>query len=236
MKIVGIISSPHKNGNGALLMKEVLNSAEQNGAQTETIFLHEKSINFCIGCSKCMEKGECIQSDDFKELKEKLNSADGLIFSSPNYAFSINGMMKKFLERLGLKEYMTSEVLGGKYIASIITAGGSNPKKIAHSLNGLGRNGIFKRAYDCGYVTARVGKTPVENNLKLQDEAKKLGKRVVLSIKSNKKFYFQNLPTRVITSLFVKPMFVKRITKFKDSNHKGIYDYLNENNYIKSVV
>ena len=32
MKITGVISSPSKNGNTAVLVREILKSAEQNGA------------------------------------------------------------------------------------------------------------------------------------------------------------------------------------------------------------
>jgi len=124
MKIVGVTSSPKRNGNTATLLRQVLKGAQQKGSETEELFLPAYDIKFCQGCDLCLTKGECPLNDDFEMLKDKLSNADGIILGSPNYAFSPNAMMKRFIERFGMFEYMTSSVFGGKYVVTLATTGG----------------------------------------------------------------------------------------------------------------
>jgi len=74
MKVVGVISSANRQGNGATLAKEALKAAEAEGATVSEIFLPGLKIEYCQGCLGCMASGECHQPDDFEELRKTLKS------------------------------------------------------------------------------------------------------------------------------------------------------------------
>lgn len=96
MKLLAIIGSQRKDGNSCLLAKEVLKSVKE--ADYEIIQLAEKEIEFCNLCGKCAT-GDCVLNDDFNQILEKIQEADGIIFSFPKY-FSLSSKFLCFLERL----------------------------------------------------------------------------------------------------------------------------------------
>ena len=50
-KVLILSSSPHRNGNSDLLCNEFMRGAAEAGHQVEKIFLKDKHINYCTGCS-----------------------------------------------------------------------------------------------------------------------------------------------------------------------------------------
>lgn len=233
MKIVGVSSSPNKNGNTASLLREVLKGAKSCGAATEEIILADYTIGFCRGCLSCMVSGKCVIKDDFAELKKKIKEADGLVLGSPTYAFSINGQMKQFLERFGMFEFMTSETFGGKHFVAIATTGGAGAKKTVKNLTGLLKNGIFKRGYESGTLTAATGKNPVTGNKQILDQAFTAGKKLALDIRQHSTYPYQNLFQRFITSAVMKPRFAGFIEAGKDSGMKAVHRYLSETGMLR---
>ena len=101
MKIIGVNGSPRADGNTFLTIKaffDVLH--EEGGFETEMIHGGDGSIPGCICCRKCAGTGECaIHDDRYKEMSDKLNSADGIFFAAPVYFGSMPGQMKSFLDR-----------------------------------------------------------------------------------------------------------------------------------------
>jgi multimeric flavodoxin WrbA len=233
MRIIGVTSSPKKNGNTATLLREVLRGAEQKGAETEEIYLPDYDIKFCKGCDLCMSKGICPLDDDFAILKEKFNNADGIILGSPNYAFSPNAMMKRFIERFGMLEYMTSSVFGGKYIVTLATTGGQGAKKVAKYLAAIPKDGVFQRAYITNILTAsNTVNVPVSENEKVLEEAYQTGQKMASDIRSNRTYPFQNIIRRIINKLILKPKFTKIVQSKKDKDLKAVYENLVNRNLI----
>lgn len=227
MQVVGITSSPKRNGNTATLLRAVLNGAAQGGAEVEEIFLPEYDIKFCKGCQGCMRNGSCHLEDDFNLLKEKISKADGIIFGSPNYAFSPNAMIKRLIERFGLFEYMTSSVLGGKYVIGLATTAGQGAQKVAKYLTSIGRDGVFQRSYVSDIVTASgTFNIPVAENENKLKEARQAGQNLAKDIKTKKTYPFQNLFRRAINYFIIKPRFTKNVLSQKDKNMKGVYENL----------
>ncbi len=226
-KIIAIISSPRINGNTAALAREVLKGAESAGAKTTEIFLKNHQIEFCRGCSACMARGSCVISDDCTALKKELASADGIVLASPNYANSFNAIMKQFLERLGLFEFLTSSLLGGKYIAGISTAGGAGAEKVARELTGLAAKGIFKRGYVCGSLGVNLNGREISGFPAALSKASDLGVKMVIDIRYGRTYPLQNLFSRLITSLLIKPNFRKFINEGKETHLKAVYQNLN---------
>ncbi|WP_324825952.1 flavodoxin family protein [Sinanaerobacter sp. ZZT-01] len=66
------------------------------------IFLGELHIEDCRGCMLCFQEGEssCPCRDDLNDLKKRLFSADGLIVTSPVYAYQVTAQLKRFIDRM----------------------------------------------------------------------------------------------------------------------------------------
>lgn len=70
--------------------------------EDKLISLADKSINYCLGCSSCMEELEeyCIIEDDMQEIYEYMIRADKIIIASPIYMNHITGILKNVIDRL----------------------------------------------------------------------------------------------------------------------------------------
>lgn len=87
----------------------------------EIITSNDVTINACRGCEKCFVSGVCSldKLDEASKLKEKLLSADMVIFASPVYAHNVSGDMKIFIDRISY--WLHNMKLNGKYAAVIST-------------------------------------------------------------------------------------------------------------------
>jgi multimeric flavodoxin WrbA len=100
MRVLGITSSPRKNGNTEILMNEALKAAGMEGCETEIFRMSEKQVAPCDACHTCFEVGNCIIQDDMQELYEMLERADGVIFGSPVYFGSVSAQGKAVMDRM----------------------------------------------------------------------------------------------------------------------------------------
>ena len=134
MKIVSLVGSPHgAKGNTAKLTRIVLDGAEKEGAETETIYLRGGSVLPFIGCDNCHKKGLCPQKDEFESLQNKIIEADGLVLGSPNYIFSVSAQLKAFMDRCSSVIHCLR--FEGKYGASVVTSGGGDEEPITDYMN-----------------------------------------------------------------------------------------------------
>lgn len=103
MKVLGVCSSPKKQGGATLSsLKICINSIKENGVDAEIIDLSGYSFTHCISCDYCSGNFGCSQDDDFtNKIFEKLKQEDvkGFVFASPVYFGGINALMRSFLER-----------------------------------------------------------------------------------------------------------------------------------------
>ncbi len=97
-----ISSSPRKGGNSDTLCDKFLKGAIDAGNVAEKIFLKDKKINYCTGCGYCntVDYTSCSQNDDMKEILDKMQNADIIVFATPIYFYTISGQMKTFIDRL----------------------------------------------------------------------------------------------------------------------------------------
>lgn len=108
MKVIGINGSPHKEGNTAIIIREVFKVLESHGIGTEFIQLGGTGIRPCMGCFKCCElkNGECIiKTDVFNGVIEKMREADGVILGSPVYTSDITPEVAALIDRGALVSY-----------------------------------------------------------------------------------------------------------------------------------
>lgn len=100
-KVIIISSSPRKGGNSDLLCDEFARGAQEAGNTAENIFIKDLDINYCSGCGYCVgNKGTCSQKDDMEQVKEKLITADVIVFATPVYFYTMSGQLKTFIDRL----------------------------------------------------------------------------------------------------------------------------------------
>ena len=233
MKVVGIASSANKNGNSATLLKEALKGAREEGADVSEIYLSDHDINFCRGCLACMRTGKCFQTDGFDPIRNAVIQSNGVILSSPTFAAAPNAVMKNFIDRLGLFEYMTSSVFGGKYFAAISTAKSFGAKKTAGYLASVPSGGVFKKAYISGTlgVLLRGGKTASEFP-DYMHKAAMLGKRLVTDFQQGKTYPLQNFPARFVNDKIMRPLILKGIVQYRDTDMRGVYENLKERGMI----
>lgn len=229
MKIISLVSSPRKNSNTIFLVEEVIKSAKNEGAEVEIIDLSKAHIEFCSGCLTCMRTGKCIIKDDFEQIKSKMRSSDGIIIGTPTYMNSYNAVLKRFLERFGLYEHMTSEVFGNKYVAVVTTSLGQADGAIKALSSQVG---IYGRAFNSGNIAAPLKGRELKDCPEILESANSLGKKLVNDINKQEPYKYQNLIHRIIVKLFIRPQFSKVIKRNKDDFQKAIYEYLHKNGKI----
>lgn len=104
MKILGIHSSPIKNGNTAFLLDYALEeAAKSEGVSTESIALSGLSIADCRHCNWCMTKQTpeklCSIDDDASPILQKIRDCDVLILATPVYFSRLSGTMACLIDR-----------------------------------------------------------------------------------------------------------------------------------------
>lgn len=101
MKLLAICGSPREHGNTDTLLNTVLNEAKRLGAETELIWLGDKSIHGCKGCYGCVKARHCTIEDDFQQVFSAMARADGILLGSPVYHSSVTPELKALLDRAG---------------------------------------------------------------------------------------------------------------------------------------
>ena len=99
MKILAISCSPRAKGNTVTILNEALRGASDEKADVELYSVSGKVIQPCDGCWACAGKGICHIKDDMQDLYEKIVEADGIIFGTPIYFWSMTGQAKTIMDR-----------------------------------------------------------------------------------------------------------------------------------------
>ena len=176
MKILGLSCSPRKQGNTESLLGEALQGAQQEGAEVELYSVSGKNIEPCDGCRVCNTKGECHIKDDMQDLYNKLLGADGIIFATPVYFYSMTAQAKAIIDRtiaLNRPERSLSNKVGGV----IVTAGSLG---IIQVLKDLYFYMVTRQMLPANYVVAYP--TPAADIRKMEkciNAAQALGQQIV---------------------------------------------------------
>lgn len=113
MKVLAVNGSPRKNGNTVALLKQAMDGAKSQGAETRRIDLYSMNYKGCISCFYCKRKdkphGICAVRDDLTPILAELKETDILLFGSPIYYDNITSGMVAFLERFLFSNYIYSE-------------------------------------------------------------------------------------------------------------------------------
>lgn len=111
-KVLILSSSPRRGGNSDTLCDEFLRGAREAGHKVEKIFLADRTIRYCTGCSTCSRLGKpCPQQDDAAEIVEKMVHADVIVMATPVYFYTMSAQMKTLIDRCcGRYTEMTDKV------------------------------------------------------------------------------------------------------------------------------
>ena len=118
-KVLFINGSPNENGCVSTAMDEVITILNENGIQTEKIWLGKKAMPDCMACMKCQEIGKCVFQDQVNEIGARIDEFDGIIVGSPVYYGGPNGRLTSFLDRLFFS--VPDDKFNGKLGASIVS-------------------------------------------------------------------------------------------------------------------
>lgn len=118
-KILFINGSPNDNGCTSTAMDEVIRVLNENGIETEKLWLGKKAMPDCMACFSCMQTGKCVFDDQVNEIAARIDEFDGIIVGSPVYYGGPNGRLTSFLDRLFFS--VPDSKFEGKLGASIVS-------------------------------------------------------------------------------------------------------------------
>lgn len=99
-KVLILSSSPRRGGNSDMLCDEFMRGAIEVGNKVEKIFLCDKTIHYCTGCSTCSLHGRpCPQRDDAAGIIGSMLAADVIVLGTPVYFYAMSAQLKTFLDR-----------------------------------------------------------------------------------------------------------------------------------------
>ena len=99
MKIIVLQGSPNTNGSTALLSKEFARGARETGHEVDIVDVAALDMAPCTGCVACGYEGPCALSDGFDALRQKILSADMLVFATPLYYYGMTAQLKAAVDR-----------------------------------------------------------------------------------------------------------------------------------------
>lgn len=132
MKVLLFNGSPHKRRCTYTALKEVSDTLNSLGVETELVWIGTKPVAGCIACGKCSDAGLCVFDDQVNEIHKRLNEFQGLVIGSPVYYGGPSGQVKSFLDRLF---YSSSSEWKGKLGAAVVSCRRGGASMAFQSLN-----------------------------------------------------------------------------------------------------
>ena len=133
MKVLVVMSDPNPNGLVAACADAARQGIVDGHSPVRIINLNDLRIERCAMCDPdgwgtCRTKHVCEVNDDFQDLHESVNQAQGYVFITPSYFGAMGEAMRAFLDRLRRCEATKDPALGeesallGKPTVGIVVA------------------------------------------------------------------------------------------------------------------
>jgi multimeric flavodoxin WrbA len=179
MNVVGVVGSPKKAGNTALLVEAVLDGAREVGHDTTICYLSEFNISPLTAENDVI----CYPQDDMGVLYPHIERMDALVLGTPIYYDHISARTKLFIDRL----HYYSQTHGQEYydkfprnvkLISIITYEWDKTDAydaVVHWINER-MNQYWKMQLVASLKAEGTHKTPVSERYMLLMNAKELGR------------------------------------------------------------
>lgn len=103
MKVLLVNGSPQQFGCTYTALKEIADTLEVEGVESEIMWLGKDAVNDCINCGACakLRKNRCVFDNDIvNRLLEKSEQCDGFVFGSPVYYGHADGRILSVLDRV----------------------------------------------------------------------------------------------------------------------------------------
>ena len=185
MRIVGIVGSMRESGNTEHMVNACLEEARKSGAITEIILIRNLNLQFCDGCLRCDEAGNCHCGDGMNEVNEKLSQADGIVFGTPTRWRLLSGELKVFMDRTN--PLAVPKRLKGK-VAGIIAVGQTSGRNAASIIEAAESVRNYCKDNNMKIVGIVIGKNALKagdimRNRRALSDCRRLGKKMVSSIR-----------------------------------------------------
>jgi multimeric flavodoxin WrbA len=99
MKLLVVLGSPRKGGNGETLARKVADAVIQGGGMVDYIRLNDLTLRPCQGCGGCDKTGNCVIKDDMTAIYQAVDDADRILLVSPVYFYGLSAQCKIFGDR-----------------------------------------------------------------------------------------------------------------------------------------
>jgi len=187
MKITTLLGSAKKKGNTATVLGWVEAELQAAGHTVERVYLHNKSINGCMGCAKCREHADriaCIQKDDAPEIMEKMMASDVVLYASPLYFWGFTAQIKALIDRgfalvTNYHQPNQTSLMKGKRVGLLATGGGSFENNAEAMFTAFDRIVGFLMAEKAGELYVGNCKTPADLTDETRENAIELAKSLI---------------------------------------------------------
>ncbi|PKN76407.1 MAG: hypothetical protein CVU52_04945 [Deltaproteobacteria bacterium HGW-Deltaproteobacteria-10] len=104
MKVLALNSSSRTGdvSKTEIVLDYLIQGLREAGAAVEVVELRKKKIRYCTGCFTCWTKtpGICIHKDDMtRDILPNYLDSDLVILATPLFHYTVNALMKTFIER-----------------------------------------------------------------------------------------------------------------------------------------
>jgi multimeric flavodoxin WrbA len=117
MKIVALYGSPRRRGNTALLLRESVRGAREEGAEVEEVVLRDLKMSPCLEIYGCKNSGRCAIQDDFQKVYDSILASRAVMLASPIFFYTVSAHTKILMDRcqsLWVKKYWMKDASGGQ--------------------------------------------------------------------------------------------------------------------------
>ena len=138
MKVVAFNGSARKDGNTAILIKQVFAELEKEGIETELIQMAGKTIRGCTACGQCFKNKNqrCVIDNDIaNDCIEKMLAADGMILASPTYFADVSTELKALIDRAGFVARGNDDMFRRKIGAAVVAVRRGGAVHVFDSIN-----------------------------------------------------------------------------------------------------
>ena len=192
MKVLGIVCSPRLHGNTEIMVQESLAGAQERGAEVELVTLVGKTMAPCDGCYSCQKTGVCHIKDDMQDIYAELLEADGIIFGTPVYFWTVSAQAKILIDRTVV--LAEARKLRNKVAGVVVTQGREGATSAATVFSSFfTTQGMVMAGYAVGFGGMKEGQygyeypvAGVKNDEMGMAQARGLGRAVVRRIQSSK--------------------------------------------------
>ena len=132
MKVLLVNGSPHKTGCTYTALNEIAKVLEEEGIESEILWLGKEPVPDCIACLSCRRRGVCVYNDSVNDIGARIDEFDGFVFGSPVYYSGPTGAICSWMDRFF---YTYSSKLARKPVASVVSARRSGTTATFERLN-----------------------------------------------------------------------------------------------------